>query len=160
MIEKVHISDSNVIESIRANMPIANSDRNGLLSAAGTYRMVQNFRIGNTKNAVRISGIISWERVSFLIFGIHFRTRYCALISIYNTSNDENTTPYIYVDKILDTFPFKVYYKKVVGSEIELVIVQAASSSGGDSEDINVLGDNLAISFMFDDITGYTEVTI
>ena len=160
MIEKVHISDSNVIESIRANMPIANSNRNGLLSAAGTYRMVQNFRIGNTKNAVRISGIISWERVAFLLFGMHFRTRYCALISIYNTSNDENTTPYIYVDKILDTFPFKVYYKKVVGSEIELVIVQAPSSSGGDSEDINVLGDNLAISFMFDDITGYTEVTI
>lgn len=159
MIEKVHISDSNVIESIRANMPIANSDRNGLLSAAGSYRMVQNFRIGNNKNAIRISGIISWERVAFLLFGIHVRTRYCALISIYNTSNDENTTPYIYVDKILDTFPFKVYYKKVVGSEIELVIVQTVNSNG-DSEDINVLGDNLARSFMFDDITGYTEVTI
>lgn len=159
MIEKVHISDSNVIESIRANMPIANSDRNGLLSAAGSHRMVQNFRIGNNKNAIRISGIISWERVAFLLFGIHVRTRYCALISIYNTSNDENTTPYIYVDKILDTFPFKVYYKKVVGSEIELVIVQTVNSSG-DSEDINVLGDNLARSFMFDDITGYTEVTI
>lgn len=159
MIEKVHISDSNVIESIRANMPIANSDRNGLLSAAGSYRMVQNFRIGNNKNAVRISGIISWERVAFLLFGIHVRTRYCALISIYNTSNDENTTPYIYVDKILDTFPFKVYYKKVVGSEIELAIVQTVNSNG-DSEDINVLGDNLARSFMFDDITGYTEVTI
>lgn len=159
MIEKVHISDSNVIESIRANMPIANSDRNGLLSSAGSYRMVQNFRIGNNKNAIRISGIISWERVAFLLFGIHVRTRYCALISIYNTSNDENTKPYIYVDKILDTFPFKVYYKKVVGSEIELVIVQTVNSNG-DSEDINVLGDNLARSFMFDDITGYTEVTI
>lgn len=159
MIEKVHISDSNVIESIRANMPIANSGRNGLLSSAGSYRMVQNFRIGNNRNAVRISGIISWERVAFLLFGMHVRTRYCALISIYNTSNDENTTPYIYVDKILDTFPFKVYYKKVVGSEIELVIVQTENSSG-DSEDINVLGDNLARSFMFDDITGYTEVTI
>lgn len=159
MIEKVHISDSNVIESIRANMPTANSNRNGLLSSAGSYRMVQNFRIGKNKNAIRISGIISWERVAFLLFGIHVRTRYCALISIYNTSNDENTTPYIYVDKILDTFPFKVYYKKVVGSEIELVIVQTVNSSG-DSEDINVLGDNLAMSFMFDDITGYTEVTI
>lgn len=159
MIEKVHISDSNVIESIRANMPTANSNINGLLSSAGSYRMVQNFRIGKNKNAVRISGIISWERVAFLLFGIHVRTRYCALISIYNTSNDENTTPYIYVDKILDTFPFKVYYKKVVGSEIELVIVQTVNSSG-DSEDINVLGDNLARSFMFDDITGYTEVTI
>ena len=159
MIEKVHISDSNVIESIRANMPIANSNINGLLSSAGSYRMVQNFRIGKNKNAIRISGIISWERVAFLLFGIHVRTRYCALISIYNTSNDENTTPYIYVDKILDTFPFKVYYKKVVGSEIELVIVQTVNSSG-DSEDINVLGDNLATSFMFDDITGYTEVTI
>ena len=159
MIEKVHISDSNVIESIRANMPIANSNINGLLSSAGSYRMVQNFRIGKNKNAIRISGIISWERVAFLLFGIHVRTRYCALISIYNTSNDENTTPYIYVDKILDTFPFKVYYKKVVGSEIELVIVQTVNSSG-DSEDINVLGDNLARSFMFDDITGYTEVTI
>ena len=140
-------------------MPIANSDRNGLLSSAGSYRMVQNFRIGNNKNAIRISGIISWERVAFLLFGIHVRTRYCALISIYNTSNDENTKPYIYVDKILDTFPFKVYYKKVVGSEIELVIVQTVNSNG-DSEDINVLGDNLARSFMFDDITGYTEVTI
>lgn len=159
MIEKVHISDSNVIESIRANMPIANSNINGLLSSAGSYRMVQNFRIGKNKNAIRISGIISWERVAFLLFGIHVRTRYCALISIYNTSNDENTTPYICVDKILDTFPFKVYYKKVVGSEIELVIVQTVNSSG-DSEDINVLGDNLARSFMFDDITGYTEVTI
>ena len=159
MIEKVHISDSNVIESIRANMPIANSNINGLLSSAGSYRMVQNFRIDKNKNAIRISGIISWERVAFLLFGIHVRTRYCALISIYNTSNDENTTPYIYVDKILDTFPFKVYYKKVVGSEIELVIVQTVNSSG-DSEDINVLGDNLARSFMFDDITGYTEVTI
>ena len=159
MIEKVHISDSNVIESIRANMPIANSNINGLLSSAGSYRMVQNFRIGKNKNAIRISGIISWERVAFLLFGIHVRTRYCALISIYNTSNDENTTPYIYVDKILDTFPFKVYYKKVVGSEIELIIVQTVNSSG-DSEDINVLGDNLARSFMFDDITGYTEVTI
>lgn len=159
MIEKVQISDANVIESIRANMPTAKSDRNGLLSAAGSYRMVQNFRIGNNKNAVRISGIISWERVAFLLFGIHLRTRYCALISIYNTSNDENTTPYIYVDKILDTFPFKVYYKKVVGSEIELVIVQTVDNNS-DSEDINVLGDNLARSFMFDDITGYTEVTI
>lgn len=159
MIEKVHISDSNVIESIRANMPTANSNRNGLLSSAGSYRMVQNFRIGKNKNSIRISGIISWERVAFLLFGMHVRTRYCALISIYNTSNDENTTPYIYVDKILDTFPFKVYYKKVVGSEIELVIVQTVNSSG-DSEDINVLGDNLAMSFMFDDITGYTEVTI
>ena len=159
MIEKVHISDSNVIESIRANMPIANSNINGLLSSAGSYRMVQNFRIGKNENAIRISGIISWERVAFLLFGIHVRTRYCALISIYNTSNDENTTPYIYVDKILDTFPFKVYYKKVVGSEIELIIVQTVNSSG-DSEDINVLGDNLARSFMFDDITGYTEVTI
>ena len=109
--------------------------------------------------AVKISGIISWERVAFLLFGMHFRTRYCALISIYNTSNDENTTPYIYVDKILDTFPFKLYYKKVVGSDLELVIVQTVNTSS-DSEDINVLGDNLAISFMFDDITGYTEVTI
>lgn len=159
MIEKVHISDSNVIESIRANMPIANSDRNGLLSAAGSYRMVQNFRIGNNKNAIRISGIISWERVAFLLFGIHVRTRYCALISIYNTSNDENTTPYIYIDKILDTFPFKVYYKKVVGSPLEFLIKQTVESSG-DSEDVNVLGDNKATALMIEDLAGYTEVTI
>lgn len=159
MIEKVQISDANVIESIRANMPTATSSLNGLLSAAGSYRLVQNYRIGNSLNSIQIKNINSWERVSFLFFGIHVRTRYCALVSIYNTSNDENTTPYVFVDKILDDFPFKVYYKKVVGSPLEFLIKQTVESTSN-SEDANVLGDNKATAFMIEDLAGYTEVTI
>ena len=159
MIEKVQISDANVIESIRANMPTATSNLNGLLSAAGTYRLVQNYRIGKSLNSIKIKDINSWERVSFLFFGIHVRTRYCALVSIYNTSIDENTTPYVFVDKILDNFPFKVYYKKVVGSPLEFLIKQTVESSGN-SEDVNILGDNKATALMIEDLAGYTEVTI
>lgn len=158
MADKI-ITDPAVIEQIRGAMPVANSSRNGLLSAAGTYRMVQNFRIGKNVNAIRVRNIISWERVSFLFFGIHVRTRYCALVSVYNTDNNENSSPYVFVDKILNDFPFTVFYKKVVGSSVELVIKQNVDSSG-DSEDANIVGDNLASSFMLEDTTGYTKVEV
>ncbi len=158
MADKV-ITDPVVIEQIRNAMPVANSSRNGLLSAVGSYKLVQNFKIGSRKNAVSIGNIRSWERVTFLFFGIHVRTRYCALVSVYNTDNNENTAPYIFVDKILNDFPFKVYYKKVTGSSLDLVIKQTVDSSG-DSEDVNILGDNLAAAILLKDTSGYTEVSI
>lgn len=159
MIEKVQISDANVIESIRANMPTATSSLNGLLSADGTYKMLQTYKIGFSLNAIQLKGIYNWQRISFLFFGMHIQTPYCAHISIYNYHNDDNQAPLVLVDKILGKFPFKVYYKKVVGSPLELLIKQTYNSSGND-EVANVLGNYKFTTLMIEDLAGYTEVTI
>lgn len=159
MIEKVQISDANVIESIRANMPTATSSLNGLLSADGTYKMLQAYKIGLSLNAIQIKNIYNWERLSFMFFGMHILTPYCAYISIYNYNNDDNHAPVVHVDKILDKFPFKVYYKKIVGSPLELLIKQTENSTG-DDESANVLGNRKTTALMIEDLAGYTEVTI
>ena len=119
---------------------------------------IQSFTIGSVINAIRIGNIKSWKRVSIMVFGLIFRTPYCFHLSAYNTNNEQTTTPYIYVDKIKDSMPFNLYWKKE-GTGLELYIeIADLSSISGDAESVNIAGNCLAEKIKFTNDGSYTKI--
>ena len=95
-----------------------------------------------------------------MVFGLIFRTPFCFQLSAYNTNNDQGTNPYIYVDKIKDSMPFNLYWKRESTGLALYIEISDLSSIGGDAESINIAGNCLAEKITFTDDGTYTEITL
>lgn len=119
---------------------------------------IQSFTIGSVVNAIRIGNIQSWKRVSIMVFGLIFRTSYCFHLSAYNTNNEQSTTPYIYVDKLKDSMPFNLYWKKESTGLALYIEIANLSSITGDVESVNIAGNCLAEKITFTNDGSYTKI--
>ena len=120
---------------------------------------VQSIVFGNYYKAIKISSIKSWDRISILLYGLIVKVPYFVQISIYNTNNSEGTSPLFYIEKISESFPFKLYWRRENGMLSAYLVVNAPSITA-DSEIANVVGNIKAERVVFTDDGTYTEITL
>ena len=111
-------------------------------------------------NAIRVGGIGNWMRVSIQLYGIVFKTTFFAHITIYNTSNTVNTDPpYIYIKKIHEDFPFRVFWKRE-SDGLALYFQNTVTNLTADTEVANVAGNRVVERVMFTNDGTYTEISL
>lgn len=121
---------------------------------------IQTLMYGLKYNAIRVGGIGNWVRVSIQLYGIVFRTTFFAHITIYNTSNTENTAPpYIYIKKIHEDFPFRVFWKRE-SDGLALYFQNTVTNLTADTEVANVAGNRVVERVMFTNDGTYTEISL